>query len=118
MTPIISSVCFIEMTSEQIVHLCPVPRLARVGREDSLPGNIWFVTREQETWVSQSLPAIMRTLKDLGHDKSITCMYRAGRNGEFRCKRLTDVDELNDALVGRPEATFVVRDPACWEVQG
>ena len=106
------------MTSEQIVHLCPVPRLARVGREDSLPGNIWFVTREQETWVSQSLPAIMRALKDRGHEKSITCMYRAGRNGEFRCRCLKNVDELNEALVGRPEATFVVRDPDCWEVEG
>ena len=91
--------------------------MARVGREHYLPGNIWHVTRGEKTWVSQSLPAILQALKSEGHEISITSLYKRGRNGDFRCRFLKSVGELNDALAGRPEVTFVVRDPACWEVE-
>ena len=78
-------------------------------------GDIWLCASRWGVWVSQSVPAIARAIRETGQPMCSSMLYR-GSNA-MSCKRLKTASELNDALADWPEATFLVRSPDCWRLE-
>ena len=101
----------------ETIEISPPPRFKEVRRESALREHIWCVkTREGGTFVSRSVPAIVKAMHARGIRRWPTAIYRANHKHTLaiRCKT---TEELNAALEGEDSAVFVVFDPNCWIIE-
>ena len=102
---------------ETVVEIRP-PVFREIRREHGLQVTVWVVKRRYcGTFVSRSVPAIARQLTiRQGSTVWPTAVYRPNpkHTVSYRCK---DVSEVNNALAGVSEATFIVFDPKCWIIE-
>ena len=95
----------------------PPPKFILIRREPGLQETIWVVKRRNYgTFVGRSVPAICRELSKRGAPAWPSGIYRPNQkySQSFRCK---DADEVNEALAGVDEATFILADPRRWFIE-
>ena len=99
-----------------VVVLKPPPRFEEIQRESGLQKSIWVVKEHYGTFVSRSVPAICRELRKRGGPAHPSAIYRPNQifRVPYRCK---DAEEVNTALAGESEATFIVAEPERWIIQ-
>jgi hypothetical protein len=98
---------------ETVLEVRPVPRFTEIKRELAKSSNIWVAKFPHGVYVSRSAPAIVRVLGERGFRGWVSSIYRGSSRlcKAYRCK---SVDEVNAALEGVQEATFVVVNPNNW----
>jgi hypothetical protein len=96
-----------------VVVLKPPPRFEEIKRERGLQKSIWVVKEHCGTFVGRSVPAICRELRKRGGPACPSAIYRPNQTfrASYRCK---DAEEVNRALAGEDEATFIVAEPGRW----
>ena len=94
------------------------PVFREIRREPGLQVTVWVGKRRFcGPFVSRSDPAIARQLTiRQGSTVWPAAVYRPNpkRTVSYRCK---DAIEVNNALAGESEATFIVFDPKCWIIE-
>jgi len=103
---------------ETVVEIRP-PLFKEIQREPGFQSTIWVVKRLFcGTLVSRSVPAIARQLS-LRQGSTVwpTAVYRPNpkHTVSYRCK---DTEEVNNALAGVDQATFIIFDPKRWIIEG
>ena len=90
-----------------------MPHFTEIKRELAKSSNIWVAKFPHGVYVSRSAPAIVRVLGERGFRVWLSSIYRGSSRvcKAYRCK---SADEVNAAVQGVQEATFVVVDPNCW----
>ena len=98
-----------------VVVLRPPPRFEEIKRERGLQKSIWVVKEHYGTFVGRSVPAICRELHKRGGPACPSAIYRPNQTFRmsYRCK---DAEEVNRALAGEDEATFIVAEPGRWVI--
>jgi len=98
----------------ETIEIAPPPRFLEVRRESALQEHIWCVkTRESGTFVSRSVPAIIKAMHARGVRRWPTAIYRPNHR-HTRAIRCKTAEQLNAALDGEDGAVFVVSNPDCW----
>ena len=101
----------------ETIEIAPPPRFKEVRRESALQKHIWCVkAKEGGTFLSRSVPAIIKAMHARGIKRWPTAIYRPNHQHtlEIRCKT---TEELNAALKGETSAVFVVFNPNNWIVE-
>ena len=98
------------------VLLRPPPKFEEIERESKLQKPIWVVKEHFGTFVSRSVPAICKELHKRGGPAHPSAIYRPNQifRASYRCQ---NAEEVNRALAGESEATFIVAEPERWIIQ-
>jgi len=96
--------------------LRPPPKFVEIERETGLQKSIWVVKEHFGTFVSRSVPAICKELHKRGGPAHPSAIYRPNQifRVSYRCQ---NAEEVNQALAGESEATFIVAEPERWVIQ-